>query len=89
MNIKETIKKIFFNKEKIKDNPPCMSEIAYSVPYSNRSEWSDFSLIQSLSPSVLANIFNDVKSGYSNKEYLELASDMELKDSHYRSVLNI
>ena len=88
MNIKETIKKIFFNKEKIKDNPPCLSEIAYSVPYSNRSEWSDFSLIQSLSPSVLANIFNDVKSGYSNKEYLELASDMELKDSHYRSVLN-
>ncbi|WP_288550158.1 DUF935 family protein [uncultured Brachyspira sp.] len=82
MKIIDNIKNVFKNKKKLE------TEIAYSVPYSNRSVWSDFSLIQSLSPSSLSNILNDVKNGNIPSEYLELASDIELKDSHYRSVLN-
>ena len=84
MSIRDKIKNIF-NKDKKEE---LKKEIAYSVPYSNRSVWSDFSLIQNLSPALLSNIFNDIKNGQSSKEYLELASDMELKESHYKSVLN-
>lgn len=85
MAVIDKIKKIFSvaNKNKILEN-----EIAYSVPNSNRSVWGDFSLLQNLSPTVLASILNDIKCGYIPKEYLEVASDIELKDTHYRSVLN-
>lgn len=65
-----------------------VSEIAYSVPCSNRSPWSDFSLVQYLTPSKLADIITQVKQGQCPSEYLELASDIELKDPHYRSVLD-
>lgn len=85
MAVIDKIKKFFSvaNKNKILEN-----EIAYSVPNSNRSVWGDFSLLQNLSPTVLASILNDIKCGYIPKEYLEIASDIELKDTHYRSVLN-
>lgn len=85
MAVIDKIKKFFSvaNKNKILEN-----EIAYSVPNSNRSVWGDFSLLQNLSPTVLASILNDIKCGYIPKEYLEVASDIELKDTHYRSVLN-
>lgn len=85
MSVIDKIKKFFsvVNKNKILEN-----EIAYSVPNSNRSVWGDFSLLQNLSPTVLASILNDIKCGYIPKEYLEVASDIELKDTHYRSVLN-
>ena len=85
MAVIDKIKNFFSvaNKNKILEN-----EIAYSVPNSNRSVWGDFSLLQNLSPTVLASILNDIKCGYIPKEYLEVASDIELKDTHYRSVLN-
>lgn len=85
MAVIDKIKNFFSvaNKNKILEN-----EIAYSVPNSNRSVWGDFSLLQNLSPTVLASILNDIKCGYIPKEYLEIASDIELKDTHYRSVLN-
>ena len=85
MAVIDKIKKFFSvaNKNKILEN-----EIAYSVPNSNRSVWGDFSLLQNLSPTVLTSILNDIKCGYIPKEYLEIASDIELKDTHYRSVLN-
>lgn len=85
MAVIDKIKNFFSvaNKNKILEN-----EIAYSVPNSNRSVWGDFSLLQNLSPTVLASILNDIKCGYIPKEYLDIASDIELKDTHYRSVLN-
>lgn len=88
MGIINNIKLIFTKKDFIQDKKTLESEIAYSVPYSNRSIWGDFSLIQNLSPTSLANILNEIKSGYIPKEYLEVASDIELRDTHYRSVLN-
>ena len=53
MAVIDKIKKFFSvaNKNKILEN-----EIAYSVPNSNRSVWGDFSLLQNLSPTVLASI---------------------------------
>jgi phage gp29-like protein len=63
-------------------------EPAYSVQYTNRHPWGDFSLLQSLTPERLAAILNEVKRGECPADYLELAQDMELKDPHYRSVLS-
>lgn len=83
MSLIKNIRSIFNTKKEILEN-----ETAYSISYSNRSVWGDFSIIQSLTPSSLANIFNDIKQGYKPKEYLDLASDIELRDTHYRSVLN-
>ena len=81
MKIIDKIKDTFSRKDLLK-------EIAYSVPYSNRSVWGDFSLFQNLTPQSLASMLSDIKNGYIPKEYLEIASDIELKDTHYRSVLN-
>lgn len=81
MGIIDKIKDTFSRKDLTK-------EIAYSVPFSNRSVWGDFSLLQNLTPQALASILSDIKNGYIPKEYLEIASDIELKDTHYRSVLN-
>lgn len=84
MGIVDNIKR-FLNRQTPKT---LESEIAYSVPFSNRSVWGDFSLLQNLTPQSLASILSDIKNGYIPKEYLEIASDIELKDTHYRSVLN-
>lgn len=83
MGILDKIKDSFSQSKKY-----LIKEIAYSVPYSNRSVWGDFSLLQNLNPQSLATILSDIKNGYIPKEYLEIASDIELKDTHYRSVLN-
>ena len=63
-------------------------EQAYAVTYTNRTPWSDFSLLNRLSPEKLASILRDVRSGECPCEYLELAQDMEMRDLHYRSVLS-
>ncbi|MDR1031385.1 MAG: DUF935 domain-containing protein [Treponema sp.] len=63
-------------------------EQAYSVPYTNRHPWGDFSLLHRLTPEYLATILSDVRRGECPTAYLELAQDMELKDPHYRSVLS-
>jgi phage gp29-like protein len=63
-------------------------EQAYSVQYTNRHPWGDFSILQSLAPEQLVTILNDVKRGECPAEYLELAQDIELRDLHYRSVLS-
>lgn len=83
MGILDKIKDKFSRQSRV-----LQEEIAYSVPYSNRSVWGDFSLLQNLNPQSLATILSDIKNGYIPKEYLEIASDIELKDTHYRSVLN-
>jgi phage gp29-like protein len=67
---------------------PPTKEQAYSVQYTNRHPWGDFSLLHRLSPERLATILSDVRRGECPAEYLELAQDMELKDPHYRSVLS-
>ncbi|MGL4986884.1 MAG: phage portal protein family protein, partial [Treponemataceae bacterium] len=59
-----------------------------SVPYSRRTPWSDFSIVQNLTPERLASILANVRNGESPEEYLILAQDLELKDLHYRSVLS-
>ena len=64
------------------------NEQAFSVQYTNRHPWADFSILQRLAPERLADILNDVKRGECPAEYLELAQDIELKDLHYRSVLS-
>ena len=63
-------------------------EQVYAVPYTNRPPWSDFSLLNRLTPETLAGILRDVRSGECPAEYLELAQDMETRDLHYRSVLS-
>lgn len=63
-------------------------EQAYAVTYTNRTPWSDFSILNRLSPEKLASILRDVRSGECPAEYLELAQDMEMRDLHYRSVLS-
>lgn len=63
-------------------------EQAYAVTYTNRTPWSDFSILNRLSPERLASILRDVRSGECPAEYLELAQDMEMRDLHYRSVLS-
>ncbi|MCM1321640.1 MAG: DUF935 domain-containing protein [Bacteroides sp.] len=63
-------------------------EQAFAVPYTNRTPWADFSILQRLSPEKLAAILRDVRSGECPAEYLELAQDMEMRDLHYRSVLS-
>ena len=63
-------------------------EQAFSVQYTNRHPWGDFSILQSLTPERLVTILNDVKRGECPAEYLELAQDIELRDLHYRSVLS-
>ena len=64
------------------------TEQAFAVPYTNRTPWSDFSILNRLSPERLASILRDVRSGECPAEYLELAQDMEMRDLHYRSVLS-
>lgn len=64
------------------------TEQAFSVPYTNRTPWADFSILNRLSPERLASILRDVRSGECPTEYLELAQDMEMRDLHYRSVLS-
>lgn len=64
------------------------AEQAFAVPYTNRTPWADFSLLNRLSPEKLASILRDVRSGECPAEYLELAQDMEMRDLHYRSVLS-
>ena len=64
------------------------TEQAFAVPYSNRTPWSDFSLLNRLNPERLAFILCDVRNGECPAEYLELAQDMEMRDLHYRSVLS-
>lgn len=64
------------------------AEQAFAVPYTNRTPWSDFSILNRLSPEKLASILRDVRSGECPSEYLELAQDMEMRDLHYRSVLS-
>ena len=64
------------------------AEQAFSVPYTNRHPWTDFSIMNSLTPERLALILADVRRGECPAEYLELAQDIELKDLHYRSVLS-
>lgn len=83
---------LFFGK-KVKENTTLnknemSKEKAYAVPYTNRRAWSDFSVLESLTPERLATILKDVRSGECPAEYLELAQDMELKDLHYRSVIS-
>lgn len=85
MRIIDNVKNMFSKKI---ESEELKKEIAYSIPHSNRSVWGDFSLLQNLNPRALANILNDIKSGYVPREYLEIASDIELRDPHYRSVLN-
>ena len=63
-------------------------EQAFAVTYTNRTPWSDFSVLNRLSPERLAAILRDVRSGECPAEYLELAQDMEMRDLHYRSVLS-
>lgn len=63
-------------------------EQAFAVTYTNRTPWSDFSILNRLSPERLAGILRDVRSGECPAEYLELAQDMEMRDLHYRSVLS-
>ena len=63
-------------------------EQAYSVQYTNRHPWGDFSLLHRLTPERLATILSDVRRGACPAQYLELAQDMELKAPHYRSVLS-
>lgn len=63
-------------------------EQAYSVQYTNRHPWGDFSLFHRITPERLATILSDVRHGECPAQYLELAQDMELKDPHYRSVLS-
>lgn len=65
-----------------------VNEQAFAVPYTNRTPWADFSLLNRLSPERLASILRDVRSGECPAEYLELAQDMKMKDLHYRSVLS-
>jgi phage gp29-like protein len=76
-----------FNK---KDTPGAgeTQEQAFSVQYSNRHPWGDFSLLAGLTPERLAAALADVRRGECPAEYLELAQDIELKDLHYRSVLS-
>ena len=64
------------------------SEQAFADPYTNRTPWADFSILNRLSPERLASILRDVRSGECPAEYLELAQDMEMRDLHYRSVLS-
>jgi hypothetical protein len=47
-------------------------EQAYSVQYTNRHPWGDFSLLHRLSPEHLATILSDVRRGECPAEYLEL-----------------
>ena len=63
-------------------------EQAFAVTYTNRTPWSDFSVLNRLSPERLVAILRDVRSGECPAEYLELAQDMEMRDIHYRSVLS-
>lgn len=63
-------------------------EIAYPILYTNRSPWSDLSLVQNLTPARLASILSEVRNGGCPADYLTLAQDIELKDLHYRSVLS-
>ena len=69
-------------------NTDLHEEQAFSIQYTNRHPWGDFSVLQRLTPSRLAAILNDVKRGECPVDYLELAQDIELKDLHYRSVLS-
>ncbi|WP_147615091.1 phage portal protein family protein [Treponema pectinovorum] len=63
-------------------------EQAFAVPYTNRTPWADFGILQRLSPEKLSGILRDVRDGECPAEYLELAQDMEMHDLHYRSVLS-
>ncbi|GHU82438.1 hypothetical protein FACS189468_6670 [Spirochaetia bacterium] len=67
---------------------PETDEQAFSIPYTNRHPWGDFSTLQNLTPERLATILSDVRRGECPAEYLEIAQDIELKDLHYRSVLS-
>lgn len=75
-------------KEKKTDKKNLGIEQAFAVTYTNRTPWSDFSVLNRLSPERLATILRDVRSGECPAEYLELAQDMEMRDLHYRSVLS-
>jgi phage gp29-like protein len=75
--------------ERVKNGKSGLNEEqAYSIQYTNRHPWGDFSVLHRLTPERLATILNDVKRGECPAEYLELAQDIELKDLHYRSVLS-
>jgi len=63
-------------------------EQASAVQYTNRHPWSDFSILNKLTPDRLAAILSDVRRGECPSEYLELSQDIELRDLHYRSVLS-
>lgn len=75
-------------EEKKKGRKNLGTEQAFAVTYTNRTPWSDFSVLNRLTPEKLAEILRDVRSGECPAEYLELAQDMEMRDLHYRSVLS-
>jgi len=75
-------------KEQEKNKIDFDEEQAFSIPYTNRHPWGDFSILQNLTPERLAAILSDVRRGECPAEYLEIAQDIELKDLHYRSVIS-
>lgn len=76
------------NLEKQNDKKELGTEQAFAVPYTNRTPWADFAILNRLTPERLATIMRDVRSGECPAEYLELAQDMEMRDLHYRSVIS-
>lgn len=76
------------NKNETLSKADAEKEEAFAVPYTDRRAWSDFSILESLTPERLASILRDVRAGENPADYLELAQDIELKDLHYRSVLS-
>lgn len=82
------LKNLFGKKEKVAAGVRLREEEAYSVPNTNRSPWSDFSALRTMTPETLASALTDVRSGECPEKYLEMAQEIELRDLHYRSVLS-
>ena len=53
-----------------KNNFDLHEEQAFSIQYTNRHPWGDFSILQRLTPERLVTILNDVKRGECPAEYL-------------------
>lgn len=60
---------------------------ASPVANSNRDLWSGGKVV-GLTPEKLASILERVRRGENPAEYLELATEIEQRDAHYRSVLS-
>lgn len=84
------LKDFFKSKEAdgVKGKSDLGIETAYAIQYTDRTPWSDFSVLEMLNPARLAGVLRQVRLGECPRDYLELASDMELKDLHYRSVIS-